>query len=42
MNNRLKRKIKSYRTLSKQAMREYAIKMANASFIRWEEDEEEM
>lgn len=42
MNNRPKRKIKCYRTLSKRAMREYAIKMANASFFRWEEDEEEM
>lgn len=42
MSNRPKRKIKTYKTLSKWAMREYAIKMANASFFRWEEDEEEM
>ncbi len=39
INNRPKKKIKGYRTLSKQAMKEYAIKMANVGFIRWEEDE---
>lgn len=42
MNNRPKRKIKSYRTLSKRAMREYAIRQANSSIFKWEEDEKEM
>ena len=42
MNNKSKRKIRSYRNLSKRAMREYAIRQANASVFIWEEDEEEM
>jgi len=42
INNRPKRKIRKYRTLSKQAMKEYAIKKANSSSFDWFEDEEEM
>lgn len=37
-NNNPKRNIKRYKTLSKQAMREYAIKKANASSFEWEEE----
>lgn len=37
-NNNSKRSIKRYRTLSKQAMKEYAIKKANASSFDWEEE----
>lgn len=37
-NNNPKRSIKRYRTLSKQAMKEYAIKKANASSFDWEEE----
>lgn len=39
-NNNSKRSIKRYRTLSKQAMKEYAIKKANASSFDWEDEEE--
>lgn len=42
VNNRTKRKIRKYRTLSKQAMKEYAMKKANSSGFDWFEDEEEM
>jgi len=42
INTRPKRKIRSYRNLSKRAMREYAIRQANASIFKWEEDEEEI
>lgn len=42
VNNRPKRRIRRYRTLSKQAMKEYAIKKANSSGFDWFEDEEEM
>ncbi len=42
INNKTKRRIRTYRTLSKRAMREYAIRQANASMFKWEEDEEEM
>ena len=42
VNNRPKRKIRRYKTLSKQAMKEYAIKKANSSGFDWFEDEEEM
>ena len=42
INNRPKRRIKRYRTLSKQAMKEYAMKKANSSSFDWFEDEEEM
>lgn len=42
INNRPKRRIRTYRTLSKRAMREYAIRQANDSMFKWEEDEEEM
>lgn len=42
VNNSPKRKIRRYRTLSKQAMKEYAIKKANSSSFDWFEDEEEM
>ncbi len=40
INNRSRRKIKGYTTLSKQAMKDYAIRKANASSIDWEEDVE--
>lgn len=43
VNNRPKRKIRRYRTLSKQAMKEYAIKQANSSSFDWfDEEEDEM
>ena len=42
VNNRPKRRIRRYRTLSKQAMKEYAMKKANSSGFDWFEDEEEM
>ena len=42
INNRSKRKIRRYRTLSKQAMKEYAMKKANSSSFDWFEDEKEM
>ena len=42
VNNRPKRRIRRYRTLSKQAMKEYAMKNANSSGFDWFEDEEEM
>ena len=42
VNNRPKRRIRRYKTLSKQAMKEYAMKKANSSGFDWFEDEEEM
>ena len=43
VNNRPKRRIRKYRTLSKQAMKEYAIKQANSSGFDWfDEEEDEM
>lgn len=42
VNNRTKRRIRRYRTLSKQAMKEYAMKKSNSSSFDWFEDEEEM
>ena len=42
VNNRPKRRIRRYRTLSKQAMKDYAMKKANSSSFDWYEDEEEM
>ena len=42
INNKPKRKIRKYRTLSKQAMKEYAMKKANSSSFDWFEDEEEI
>lgn len=42
VNNRPKRRIRRYRTLSKQAMKEYAMKKANSSGFDWFEDEEEI
>ena len=42
INHRPKRKIRRYKTLSKQAMKEYAMKKANSSGCDWFEDEEEM
>lgn len=43
INNRPKRRIRGYRTLSKQAMKEYAIKQANSSSFDWfDEEEDEM
>lgn len=42
VNNRPKRRIRRYRTLSKQAMKEYAMKKANSSSFDWFEDEEEI
>ena len=42
INNRPKRRIRRYRTLSKQAMKEYAMKKANSSSFDWFEDKEEM
>ena len=42
INNRPKRRIRRYRTLSKQAMKEYAMKKANSSGFDWFEDEEEI
>ena len=43
INNRPKRRIRRYRTLSKQAMKEYAMKQANSSSFDWfDEEEDEM
>lgn len=42
VNNRPKIRIRRYRTLSKQAMKEYAMRKANSSGFDWFEDEEEM
>ena len=42
VNSRPKRRIRRYRTLSKQAMKESAMKKANSSGFDWFEDEEEM
>lgn len=42
VNNRPKRRIRRYRTLSKKAMKEYAMRKANSSGFDWFEDEEEM
>ncbi len=43
VNNRPKRRIRRYRTLSKQAMKEYAMKQANSSSFDWfDEEEDEM
>lgn len=42
VNNRPKRRIRRYKTLSKQAMKEYAMKKANSSSFDWFEDEEEL
>lgn len=42
INHRPKRKIRRYKTLSKQAMKEYAMKKVNSSDFDWFEDEEEM
>lgn len=42
INNRPKRRIRKYKTLSRQAMKEYAMKKANSSSFYWFEDEEEM
>ncbi len=42
VNNRPKRRIRRYRTLSKQDMKEYAMRKANSSGFDWFEDEEEM
>ena len=43
VNYRPKRRIRRYRTLSKQAMKEYAIKQANSSSFDWfDEEEDEM
>lgn len=42
ITHRPKRKIRRYKTLSKQAMKEYAMKKANSSGFDWFEDEEEM
>ena len=43
INKRPKRRIRRYRTLSKQAMKEYAMKQANSSGFDWfDEEEDEM
>lgn len=43
VNNKSRRKIRRYRTLSKQAMKEYAMKQANCSSFNWfDEEEDEM
>lgn len=42
VNNRPKRRIRRYRTLSKQSMKEYAMKKANSSSFDWFDEEEEM
>ena len=42
VNNRPKRRMRRYRTLSKQAMKEYTMKNANSSSFDWFGDEEEM
>lgn len=41
INNRPRRRIRRYRTLSKQAMKEYAIKQANSSSFDWFDEEED-
>ena len=42
VNNKPKRRIRRYKTLSKQAMKEYAMRKANSSGFDWFEDEEEL
>ena len=42
VNNRPKRRIRRYRTLSKQAMKEYAMRKGNYSGFDWFEDEKDM
>lgn len=42
INNRPRRRIRRFRTLSKQAMKEYAMKQANSSGFDWFDEEEEM
>ena len=42
VNNRPKRRIRRYRTLSKQAMKEYAMRKANSSGFDWFENEKKM
>lgn len=43
INNRPRRRIRRYRTLSKQAMKEYAMKQANSNGFDWfDEEEDEM
>lgn len=42
VNNRPKRRIRRYRTLSKQAMKEYAMEQANSSSFDWFDEEEEI
>ncbi len=43
INNRPRRRIRRYRTLSKQAMKEYAMKQDNSSGFDWfDEEEDEM
>lgn len=42
VNNRPKRRIRRYRTLSKQAMKEFAMKQSNSSGFDWFDKEEEM
>ena len=42
VNHKPKRRIKKYKTLSKGAMKKYAMKKANSSSFDWFEDEEEM
>lgn len=41
VNNRPKRRIRRFRTLSKQAMKEYAMKQANSSSFDWFDEEED-
>ena len=41
INKRPRRRIRRYRTLSKQAMKEYAIKQANSSSFDWFDEEED-
>lgn len=41
INNRPKRKIRRYRTLSNQSMKEYAMKQANSSSFDWFDEEED-
>ena len=38
----MKKKVQDIKTLSKQAMKEYAMKKANSSSFDWFEDEEEL
>ncbi len=42
MNNISKRRIRRYKTLSKQTMKEYAMRKDNSSGFDWFEDEEEI